>query len=148
MRKSNLYTGMGLILTGFLFILVGYFLKENIDPSFLFGWAGGLIASGIVPIYKYYRWNDPNNSEAYEKRLKEEKINRHDERKIMLRDKSGRIAYIFSMILLVIIVVLISIIKMFNIADISRWLILGISLFLMIQYFIGIAVYRWLSKKL
>ncbi|WP_250228936.1 hypothetical protein [Anaeropeptidivorans aminofermentans] len=148
MKKGNLYTGIGFILTGILLILIGYLLRENIDSSFLFGWSGGLIGPGILSLYKYYRWSSPENAGEYEKRLKEEKINLNDERKIMLRDKSGRIAYVIGMLLLALIIIIISVIRMFDIANISRWLVLGISLFLMFQYFLGIVVYRHLSKKL
>lgn len=47
------------------------------------------IVPGITMICKYVYWSKPENKVKYNEKVKIEKIKMADERKIMLRDKSG-----------------------------------------------------------
>ena len=63
--------------------------------SVLCGLFGAFTAPGIVQIYKYFMWG---RSPEYRAKLEEEQIDLRDERKEMLRNKSGRIAYVIGLL--------------------------------------------------
>lgn len=71
----------------------------------------------------------------------------HDERKTILRDKSGRYAYIIGLIVISVSIVIFSIIGSLNIIENSKLIITYLAGFLVFQFIIGILIYNHLNKK-
>ena len=98
MKKSMLYTGIAYVLAGIACFALAILFEWKIE-SLLWGLGGAGTGPGVMMLWKYFHWTNPKNREEYEKRLQKERIELRDERKIMLRDKSGRITYIFMLLL-------------------------------------------------
>ncbi len=138
MRKNILYTGIGCLVVGAIYVLLGMF-KQN--SPYICGFGGGFIGSGIMMIKNYLHWSKPENKEACELKLKKESIDRNDERKIMLRDKSGRITYIITLVLLLIINII------FSIMNVDLFVLKTLGLLWISMYICGIVVFKILSNK-
>ena len=98
MKKSNLWTGIAFVAAAILCVLIALLFDTPLD-SILCGFAGGLGAPGLVQIYKYFKWSRPENAAEYQERMEMKQIELRDERKEMLRNKAGRYAYIFNLLL-------------------------------------------------
>ena len=92
MKKRELWFGLGMIAGGTLFLLAALLLDTPLDSLFC-GFFGALIGPGAVQVYKYVKWTKLEPPDSYQRHLEEEQIELRDERKEMLRNKSGRIAY-------------------------------------------------------
>ena len=97
MKKSYLWTGLGMIVLGMIFLAIAIFWDTPLG-SLLCGFSGAFTAPGIVQVIKYVKWSNPKNAPLYRERLEEEQIELRDERKEMLRNKSGRYAYILGLL--------------------------------------------------
>lgn len=142
MKKSMFYTGIGYLICSIALIL---FVKLEPDVSFkgvIIGFASSLILPGTIMIYKYIRWTKPRNIAIYEARIKEEQINLYDERKIMIRDKSGYITYTIMTWVLLFANLIFSTMRIKTIVLVVLW---GLWLF---QYICGVVVFKYLEKKL
>ncbi|APH15804.1 hypothetical protein HYI18_03080 [Clostridium botulinum] len=142
MKKSMFYTGIGYLICSIALIL---FAKLGPDVSFkgvIIGFASSLILPGAIMIYKYIRWTKPQNIPIYEARIKEEQINLYDERKIMIRDKSGYITYTIMTWVLLFANLIFSTMRIKTIVLVVLW-----SLWLF-QYICGVVVFKYLEKKL
>lgn len=146
MKKSDLITGLISLLVG-ITCLVSELLFETKLNSILSGFAGAGISSGAVILWKYYYWSKPENRSKYKEKIENENIELHDERKEMLRDKSGRYAYILGLIILSISIVVFSILGSLEITGDNRLIVIYLGGLLVFQYVIGIIVYKRLSKK-
>ncbi|TAN64249.1 hypothetical protein WS9_014625 [Paraclostridium sordellii 8483] len=142
MKKDLLYVGIGYFAFGVILMLFGIFGPSFGYESFLWGMVGGCIVPGIMMISKYIYWSRPENKEEYETKLKNEEINRNDERKVMLRDKSGRITYVISLCALFIITFVFTILKVDAFVIVTLWILL------IFMYVCGVVVFNILSKKL
>jgi len=98
-------------------------------------------------LWKYYYWSRPENKARYLEKVENEDIEMNDERKIILRDKSGRYAYIIGLIVSVISIVIFSIMGNLNIIENYKLIIVYLSGFVIFQYLIGILIFNQLSKK-
>ena len=129
---------------------LGYCLNDRISTrAFTVGITGAGIAPGVLLIAKYFYWTNPARRVDYEARLKNEAIQLNDERKIMLRDKSGRLAYIAMMLLQLVLTFVFSILSILEyFYPFSKYACIGLSILLIIQYVFGIVAYRRLSKSL
>lgn len=142
MKKSMFYTGIGYLICSIALIL---FVKLEPDVSFkgvIIGFASALLLPGSIMIYKYIRWTKPQNIAIYEARIKEEQINLYDERKIMIRDKSGYITYTIMTWVLLFANLIFSTMRIKTIVLVVLW---GLWLF---QYICGVVVFKYLEKKL
>lgn len=148
MKKSTLYTGFVYIFVGIVSLLLALTTEFKIE-AFLWGVAGAGIMPGILIIGKYFYWVQPERRAEYESRLKNETINLKDERKVMLRDKSGRWAYIAMMILQVALMFIFSILSLLGyFYPFSKFACIGLGILLILQYIFGIVAYNRLSKIL
>lgn len=148
MKKRDLWTGVVFILTG-LACLAGALLWETPLTSFLCGLCGAFTVPGVVQIIKYVKWTSPQNASLYRERLEREQIELRDERKSMLRDRSGRYAYVFGMLVLAAAMAAFHILAAFGLIEKAeaRFLIFFLAGYLLLQFLTGIALYRWLEKK-
>ncbi|MFR3684552.1 MAG: hypothetical protein ACLTXM_05870 [Enterococcus sp.] len=148
MKKSMLYTGFVYFFVGIISLVIALTTAYPLE-SLLWGITGAGIATGIRLLGKYYYWTKPEHKAEYDARLQNEAIQLKDERKVMLRDKSGRLAYIAMMLLQLILTFIFSILSMLEyFYPFSRYACIGMSILLIIQYIFGIVAYRRLSKTL
>ncbi|MBU3179263.1 hypothetical protein KPL47_23510 [Clostridium estertheticum] len=131
-----------LVLASLLFICGISFITILPNGSIFFGMGCGFIGVAIVNFYKYiYRLN-PKNKIKYEEYLKNEQNNLNDERKIMLREKSGRITYIVMFIVLTILNIV------FTFIGVEKWITITLWVVIAFKYICGVAVFYYLAKKL
>jgi hypothetical protein len=142
MKKHVLGWELLLFICGIAFILMGLFVEKLAHGSIIFATGCGFIGGSIANIYKYFYWRKPEKKLIYEERLKNKKINLYDERKIMLRQKSGQITYSIMFIVLTVLNIV------FTFIGIEKWIILTLWGVLAFQYFCGLIVFHHLSKKM
>lgn len=142
--KKHLF-GWGEVLVficGIAFILTGLFVEKLTHGSIIFGTGCGIIGGAAAAVHKRFYWQRPENKRRYEERLKNQKINLNDERKIMLRQKSGQITY------RIMFVVLIVLNMVFTFLGVEKWIILTLWGVIAFQYLCGVAVFYHLSRKM
>jgi len=142
MKKDMLYSGLSFIALGFIFIILYIATNGEGVASNFAGFAGGCIGPGIVMVCKYFYWSKPENKEAYEERLKNEKINAKDERKVMIRRISGQVMYTFTVIMLAVLTFVLSLI------GVDKWVLSMIAAILILEIAGGYIVFRYYSKKM
>lgn len=145
MKKSYLWTGVGMIALGLCCLLAALLLDTPLD-SILCGFFGAFAAPGAVQIYKYFKWGQ---SPEYRAKLEEEEIDLRDERKEMLRNKSGRYAYLLGLVLTAASILVFFALEMLNVIGESTGRLITIFLggFLLVQYAAGLVIYRLLARK-
>ena len=148
MKRGTLYTGIGYTLFGVICIIIAFVFEFKIE-GILWGFGGAGIGPGIVMIWKYFHWSKPENKAEYNKRLKLEKIDMSDERKIMLRDKSGHITYIVIIEVYCVLILIFSILNVLGyFSPFSKYIVIGLVILLLFQYICGIIVFNYLNKRL
>lgn len=146
--KQYLWNGLGMTALGILFLLAALLWDTPLESLF-FGMFGAFTAPGIAQICKYVKWSNPKNAPAYQERREQEQIDLRDERKEMLRNKSGRYAYILGLLTVAVAIVACSILEAFGIVeeDAARLAILSMAAYALFQYAAGIVIYKLLEKK-
>lgn len=148
MSKNNLYVGIVYTVAGLSFMMIAL-LWEFPNEAFLWGLGGAGTGAGLSMLWRYFYWSRPSKAEEYRLRLDNEQIELNDERKIMLRDKSGRITYVIMLGLFCLLCIFFSSLAVFGIMmPFSRYLTILFSLLLLFLFFCGIAVFRYLDKRL
>ena len=147
MKKSDLWTGIGMIAVG-LVCLAAVFLNTLVSSLFA-GLFGAFTVPGIVQVYKYCKYTSPKHAAEYRERLEQEKIDLRDERKEMLRNKSGRYAYLLGLLMVAAAIIACSILEAFGIIeeDAARLAILSMAAYALFQLVAGIVIYKLLEKK-
>lgn len=146
MKKSNLHVGLVYLFIGIVCMVIALNFKSRLE-SLLFGFAGAGICSGAVILWKYYYWTRPENRDRYQDKIENKNIELHDERKTILRDKSGRYTYIIGLIVLSVSIVIFSIMGSLNIIENTKLIISYLAGFLVFQYITGILIFNYLNKK-
>lgn len=147
MKKSMLYTGIAYCTVGLCCLAAGLLTETWFDGMF-WGLFGGLTAPGLMMLWKYFYWTRPKNREEYDRRLETERIEMHDERKVMLRDKSGRMVYVIMIGVYGVLMLAFSICSMGGwFMPFSRYAVFGLGILLVFQWLCGIAAYSWVSKR-
>jgi hypothetical protein len=148
MKKSLLYTGIAYLAVGSVCLALAILYEFRIE-GLLWGFAGAGTVPGGLMIWKYFHWSKPERREEYEKLLQIERIEMHDERKVMLRDKSGRITY---SIMVGVYCSLMALFALFTVMGwwmpFARYAVIGLGILLVIQYVCGIVVFLHLTKKM
>lgn len=148
MKKSNLWSGLSMTALGILFLLAALLWDTPLE-SLLFGMFGAFTAPGIAQICKYVKWSNPKNAPVYRERLEQEQIDLRDERKEMLRNRSGRYAYLLGLLMVAAAIIACSILEAFGIIeeDAARLAILSMAAYALFQLVAGIVIYKLLEKK-
>lgn len=146
MKRNNLFAGLVYLCIGTVCLLIALKFETKV-ASMLSGLAGAGISIGAVFLWKYYYWSRPENRGKYQEKVENENIELHDERKIMLRDKSGRYAYIIGLIVLSVSIVTFPIIGSLTIIENYTLLISYLTGYAIFQYVIGILIFNHLNKK-
>lgn len=145
MKKNNLYIGLLYMAIGA--VCLWFALKiDNSLSSLLFGFSSAGLIGGLSLISKYFYWSSPKRKDVYEARLEEEQINLKDEFKESLRNRSGRIAYIITLLVITLSIVIFSILGSLGILD-TKLLVVYLGILWIFMYVIGFVIYRILMKK-
>ena len=148
MTRSTLLSGIGSVAFGVACIIAAIISDFKFE-SLLWGLGGAGIWHGISTAYSYMYWSKPDRRDEYNEKLRLERIEKTDERKIMLRDKSGRIMF-------AVIVVIHFSLMMISYHYSTNGLFLPFSLlsffaliFLLVFQLVGVTlIYNHLNKKL
>lgn len=146
MKKSNFWCGLIYVFFGLIFLLAGLLWETRLS-SLSVGFGAGMLGSGVIQLIRYWKSTRPENADAYRAKLEEEQINLRDERKSMLRDRSGRYAWLLGMLLCVLSILVFSVLGALEIVENARLTILFLAAYLLVQYGAGIYFYRRLEKK-
>lgn len=146
MKKNNFIIGLVYFIIGIVLLLFILLFETKLN-SVLSGFATTGIVFGAVMLWKYYYWTKPENKDKYKEKTQNEDIELKDERKEMLRNKSGRYAYILGLIILSISIAVFSILGSLEIIDNSDLIVMYLGGLTVFQYIIGIIIYRHLSIK-
>ena len=139
---------MGLVYLGFglACLAITVFFDTRVE-QLLSGLSGAGIAGGLYLTLKYIYWTRPDRISEYQERLASERIELNDERKVMLRDKSGRYAYLAGLLVVSLSIIVFSILGNLGIIADPRPLVVYLGAYFWFQYIIGIVIYRQLSKR-
>lgn len=148
MKKSILYSGIGYLVVGVLLMAVASLTVSKFE-ALLWGFGGAGIGSGISLLWKYLYWSRPEKISSYSEKLRNEKIELEDERKIILRDKSGCITYRIMIGIYCVLIVILSVMSAIGYwMPFSQYLLLCCIVLLVFQYICGIIIFNRLNKKL
>lgn len=148
MKKSQLYISISYAMFGITCIVIAA-LNEFKLEGILWGLSGVGVGSGFVLTWKYLYWSKPNNKNQYEEKIEQERIEMSDERKNMLRDKSGRITYrIMCAVYCILILVFSTVSTLGYFNPFSKYVVIGLVTLLVFQYICGILAFNNLNKRL
>lgn len=146
MKKSNFWSGLVYALLGLAFLSAGLLWETRLS-SLCVGFGAGMLSSGAMQLIRYRKWTRPENREAYRERQEQEQIELRDERKAMLRDRSGRYAWLLGMVLCALSIMVFGVLGALEIVENARLIILFLAAYLIVQYGAGVYFYRRLEKK-
>ena len=148
MKKSYLWSGLGMIAGGILFLLAALLLETPLDSLFC-GFFGAFTGPGVMQVYKYVKWTKLETADSCQKHFEEEQIELRDERKSMLRDRSGRYAYILGLLAVALALLVFSVLDAFGVVeeDTASLMILFLAGYAVFQLVAGWVIYRWLEKR-
>ncbi|MCC0683122.1 hypothetical protein KGF42_06610 [Clostridioides sp. ZZV15-6383] len=147
MKKNMLYVGIVYFICGILLVLLATFTEFSFE-AFIWGLSGAALGPGVWMIFQYMYWSKPEKAVEYEEKIKNQRIEMNDERRIMLRDKSGRITNQIMSYVFVILIFIVSILSVFSVVVISNWVLVVLGLLILFQFICGVVVYNKLDKKL
>ena len=148
MKKRELWFGLAMIAGGILFLLAALLLDTPLDSLFC-GFFGAFTGPGVIQVYKYVKWTKLETPDSYQRHLEEEQIELRDERKEMLRNKSGRIAYNLGLLAAAVSMTLFSVLEKLGVVEeaAGRLLILFLAGYMLFQILVGWALYRMLDRR-
>lgn len=130
------------ILVGIGLVCVSFFVKADYYSTMIFSMGVGIMVASIVQIFRITYWQNPKRYAEYEAKKKEAHINSVDERKQYLRMKAGHVTYqimTFSLLILSLILALVRV---------EVWIIAMIFLLFVLQWLVGVIVFRILEKRM
>ena len=146
MKKSNLITGILYVLFGVACLLTALVIETKLE-GILWGFAGAGIMPGLVMIYQYFYWSSPVNKERYAELMENKRIEVHDELKTMIRDKSGRYAYLLGLLVISFSILVFGILGALEVIANARMIVLYLSAYLLFQFIAGVVIFNQLMKK-
>ncbi|OJT77532.1 hypothetical protein BM530_06400 [Clostridioides difficile] len=146
-EKNMLYVGIIYFICGILLVLLATFTEFSFE-AFIWGLSGAALGPGVCMILQYMYWSKPERAVDYEEKIKNQRIEMNDERRIMLRDKAGRITNQIMSYVLVILIFIVSILSVFSVMVISKWVLVVLGLLILFQFICSVVVYNKLDKKL
>ncbi|UUV14077.1 hypothetical protein [Clostridioides difficile] len=147
MKKNMLYVGIIYFICGILLVLLATFTEFSFE-AFIWGLSGAALGPGICMILQYMYWSKPERAVDYEEKIKNQRIEMNDERRVMLRDKAGRITNQIMSYVLVILIFIVSILSVFSVMVISKWVLVVLGLLILFQFICSVVVYNKLDKRL
>lgn len=130
------------IIAGIILIGTSFFVKSDYYSTMFFSMGVGIAVASVIQMIRITYWRNPKRQEMYEAKKREAHINSVDERKQYLRMKAGHITYQMMTFLLLIVSFILALIRA------EAWIIAMMFLLFVLQWVIGLIVYRILQKKL
>ena len=130
------------ILISAILIGVGFLVKNSYYSTMIFSMGIGIMAASAVQLIRIIYWENPKRNKEYEAKKQEAHINRVDERKQYLRMKAGHVTYQIMTFSLPILSLILALIR------VEAWVTAMILLLFILQWAIGIIVFRVLEKKM
>lgn len=148
MKRNTLIFGLGYLAIGIIVLVTALIWQPRIGPL-LAGIGGGMIGGGGVIVIKYLYWTRPQHTDAYREKLEQEDIDLHDERKEQLRNKAGRYAYIVGLLTVCVSIIVIYILGKLNVIPSMtwQWMTIYLAIYVIVQYVLGIVIFRWLDAR-
>ena len=147
MKKNMLYVGIIYFICGILLVLLATFTEFSFE-AFIWGLSGAALGPGVCMILQYMYWSKPERAVDYEEKIKNQRIEMNDERRIMLRDKAGRITNQIMCYVLVILIFIVSILSVFSVMVIRKWVLVVLGLLILFHFICSVVVYNKLDKRL
>lgn len=147
MSKNNLKVGVIYVLLGCLLAVYAILTPESKLNSLLFVFAFALITPGLMMIGKFFYWSRPENIPKYQEKIRHENIILHDELQVKLRDRSGRITFLFGLCAISASMVVFSILGALDIVASSRLIIFYLAGYIVFQIITYLFIYYKLSKR-
>ena len=138
MRKWK--NGLPLLLVGAAFAVAAFFVKDAYYANILRSWGIAWVVSGALQRKRYFY--DKKHQAEYEEKETAARINRTDERKVLLRQMAGHKAY------QVMFFVLLAVSFLFALLRVEWWVTGVLCLLWVLQYLLGIAFMRYYEKRL
>lgn len=145
MKRSNLITGIIYFTAGLLFFALS--CMDTPLQSLFCGLAGAGIAPGFIMIYKYIYWSRPDRRPAYQEKMETEKIELHDERKEMLRGKTARYMYAYTLLIIGVSVIIFQILSSLTVIEGGRVVIIYLGALFFSELFLSKWIFRKLERK-
>jgi hypothetical protein len=146
MKKGFLMEGTGLALLGAAFILAAL-LTDSALESLLWGFGGAALAPGLVMTVRYLYWSAPGKESRFRELQERKDIERGDELNEKLRDKSGRIAYLAGLLILVVSEVVFAVLGKMGLVKDYRIFVPYLFGLLVMQILIGMAAFHLLKRQ-
>lgn len=147
MSKNNLKIGIIYVFLGIILAIYSISQVESKLNALLFGFAFALITPGLIMIIKFFYWTRPKNIPRYQEKISQEKIMLHDELQVKFRDKSGRITFLFGLLIGSISIFIFSILNALDIVISNRLFIIYLGLYFILQILIYLITYYKLSRR-
>ena len=145
MKKSKLIAGILISLAGIASLIVALAFETKLD-GMLFSSAGFCMPYGFLTLREYFLeysyWSSPENRERYQEMLEAEK----DERKLRLKEKTGRYVYNLGLLILCGSIIVFIALDRLEIMD-AKPLNIYLCAFLIVQIIAEEVIFRYLSKK-
>jgi hypothetical protein len=148
MKKNLARVGLVFLSVGVVLLLAAIFGAPGPLKTLAWGLAGGAIGPGLLMLGLYFYWSSPSRAALFVEKQRPARHAALDARKIMLRARAGRAAYLLLMAALVLLVLLFSVLNAFSVTVSSRALVFLFCGLLIFGYLCGAAAYRHYEKKL
>ena len=127
---------------GVIFVAVSVFVKDSYYANILRSWGIAWVVIGFLRLREYFYYKKPEHQAEYKEKETAARINRTDERKVLLRQMAGHKAY------QVMFFVLIAVSFLFALLRVEWWVTGVLCLLWVLQYLLGIAFMRYYEKRL
>lgn len=141
MKNKNIF-GFIFLLIGCILLTLTFLFPRMILYGFTYGIAGGMLGCGFLMVLDFRKSNKEND-----KKNAKIKVNQNDERKIMLREKSGRTTYIICLVGLVIYNTTLFLLDKMGINIEIKFVIFTLSVYVIFEYILGILVFKHFGNK-
>ena len=145
MKRSELYFGIGYLLAGILFLVLGFSIQSRL-AGIMIGLGGACLGPGLVMIFKYYYWTRPDKRQQYAQKVEQEKIESHDELRQSLLNKSSRYTYLLGLQVISLSTLVFAVLDTLEILD-ARVFVFYLGGYLLFQLAAGIIIFNRLLKK-
>lgn len=98
MNKRSKYFLIGYLAAGTVFLIIGLAFLTGYYSTLLCSIGFGMIFSTIMQFVMAYRNTRPEHIDAYREKIRQQRINLKDERKVQLRFRAGYITWKYAMI--------------------------------------------------
>lgn len=142
MKKSDTIVLAIYVVIGIALVIIGVTIQVDYYSSIIFTMGFALSFSSIFQFVRYYYNTRPENVEAYRKKVRQQEINLKDERKVQLRNRSGYISWVITMVACFI---GLFIAVLFRAGTVIVCILAGVAV---AEYILATIIYRYLCKKM